>query len=291
MNGRLSAAPVIVRWRLPTDHLTADTFESADGSTRRVMVRVGRQWRAEGSLTMSPALSAPMAAQRQLALITCVVCNMKISRPQPATIISIVALVMASTGSAVAAVSFARNAGAVDHKSAVGSGATLSHAAGKLITTQAKGAGKGKIASKYLDLGGVAGGSTSTFGQAFDVVDNATSVPTQIGGIPGLGPLTATCVDQNGNAGVEDPQTTITFQNTSGDVVNQSRQIGGSNPAIGAVLNGTVSAFNINGSSTFELHLERKGTNYFVHGVVRQDGRGTDAASCLVYGLTLAVAG
>ena len=55
---------------------------------------------------------------------------MKISRPQPATIISIAALVMASTGSAFAAVDFARNAGAVDHKSAAGSGATLSHAAG-----------------------------------------------------------------------------------------------------------------------------------------------------------------
>lgn len=216
---------------------------------------------------------------------------MKISRPQPATIISIVALVMASTGSAIAAVDFARNAGAVDHKSAVGSGSTLSHAAGKLITTQAKGAAKGKIAAKYLDLAGVAGGSTSTFGRAFDVVDNAASVPEQIGGIPGLGPLTATCVDQNANVGVEDPQTTITFQNTSGDAVNQSRQIGGANPSVSAVLNGTVSSFNINGSSTFLLHLERKGTNYLVHGVVRQDGRGTNAASCLVYGLTLAVSG
>ena len=216
---------------------------------------------------------------------------MKISRPQPATIISIAALVMASTGSAVAAVSFARNAGAVDHKSAVGSGATLSHAAGKLITTQARGAAKGKIAGKYLDTSGLARGATSTFGQAFQVVDNATSVPTQIGGIPGLGPLTATCVDQNARVGNEDPQTTITFANTSGDIVNQSRQIGGSNPTVDAVLNGTQSSFNINGSSTFELHLERKGSNYFVHGVVRQDGRGTNAASCLVYGMAIAVAG
>ena len=119
-------------------------------------------------------------------------------------IISIVALVMASTGSAIAAVDFARNAGAVDHKSAAGSGATLSKAAGKLITTQAKGAGKGRIAQKYLDVGGLARGTTSTFGRSFDVVDNAASVPTQIGGIPGLGPLTATCNDQNGAAGVEE---------------------------------------------------------------------------------------
>src|SRR3954467_910128 len=92
--------------------------------------------------------------------------GMRIRKPSPSLVISIVALVMASTGSAVAAVSFARNAGAVDHKSAVGSGATLSHAAGKLVATRAKGAGKGTIAAKYLDLGGVAHGSTSTFGQS-----------------------------------------------------------------------------------------------------------------------------
>jgi hypothetical protein len=214
---------------------------------------------------------------------------MKISRPQPATIISIVALVMASTGSAVATVSFARNAGAVDHKSAVGSGATLSHAAGKLITTQAKGAGKGTIAAKYLDLGGVAGGSTSSFGQSVPVPDNTSGVPTQIGGIPGLGPLTATCRDQDNTIGIGDPQTTITFSNTSGDIVNQSRTIGGGNPAIGAVAAGAQSSFTINGSSTFELHLQRRGTNYFVRGVIRQDGRGTSAAACTVWGFSLAV--
>jgi hypothetical protein len=216
---------------------------------------------------------------------------MKISRPQPATIISIAALVMASTGSAVAAVSFARNAGHVNGIKATRSGATLSHAAGKLVATQSKGPGKGTIAQKYLDTSGLARGATSTFGQAFQVVDNATSVPTQIGGIPGLGPLTATCVDQNAQVGNEDPQTTITFANTSGDTVNESRQIGGNNPTVDAVLNGTQSSFNISGSSTFELHLERKGSNYFVHGVVRQDGRGTNAASCLVYGMAIAVAG
>ena len=216
---------------------------------------------------------------------------MKISRPQPATIISIAALVMATTGSAVAAVSFARNAGHVNGIAAVRSGATVNHAAGKLVATQRSGAGKGTIAPRYLDTRGLARGTTATFGRSFQVVDNATSVPTQIGGIPGLGPITATCVDQNARVGNEDPQSTITFANTSGDIVNQSRQIGGNNPTVDAVLNGTQSSFSISGSSTFELHLERRGSNYFVHGVVRQDGRGTNNASCLVYGLAIAVAG
>jgi hypothetical protein len=214
---------------------------------------------------------------------------MKISRPQPATIISIAALVMASTGSAVAAVSFARNAGAVDGKSAVASGATLKHAAGRLVTTQKKGAGKGKIAQKYLDVGGLANGSTSTFGQSVPVPDNASSVPTQIGGIPGLGPLTATCADQDNAVGKGDPQTTITFANTSGSIVNQSRTIGGGNPAIGAVAANTQSSFTITGSNTFELHLQRLGGNYFVRGVIRQDGKGTSAAACTIYGFSLAV--
>ena len=216
---------------------------------------------------------------------------MKISRPQPATIISIAALVMASTGSAVAAVSFARNAGHVNGIKAVRSGATINHAAGKLVATQSKGSGKGTIAQKYLDVGGLARGATSTFGHAVPVPDNASSVPTQIGGIPGPGPLAATCADQDNTVGQGDPQTTITFQNTSGDVVNQSRTIGGGNPVIGAVLANTQSAFTINGSSTFELHLQRGGTNYFVRGVVRQDGKGTSAATCVVYGFTLAVSG
>ena len=51
----------------------------------------------------------------------------------------------------------------------------------------------------------------------------------------------------------------------------------------------TQSTFTINGSSTFELHLQRRGTNYFVRGVVRQDGRGTTAAACTIWGFSLAV--
>jgi hypothetical protein len=38
------------------------------------------------------------------------------------------------------------------------------------------------------------------------------------------------------------------------------------------------------------MHIERKGVNYLAQGVVRQDGRSTPAATCLVYGFALAVA-
>ena len=51
---------------------------------------------------------------------------MRIRRPSPATVLSVVALVMATTGTAVAAVDFARNAGAVDRLSAVSAGSSVS---------------------------------------------------------------------------------------------------------------------------------------------------------------------
>lgn len=215
---------------------------------------------------------------------------MRISKPSPAMVVSIIALVMASTGSAVAAVSFARNAGAVDGKSAVANGATSKNAAGKLVATQKSGDDRGRIATKYLDLDGFAQGATSTFGRSYEVQDNQVLAPESIGSVPGLGTLTASCFDQDNAAGREDPATTVVFANQSGDAVNFSRTIGGGNPLVSALINGTQTQFTINGSTTFELHVERKGVNYFVQGTVRQDGRGTAAASCLVYGFALATA-
>lgn len=213
----------------------------------------------------------------------------KLRRPSPSMVVSIIALVMATTGSAIAAVNYATNAGAVDGKSAVASGATLKQAAGRLVATQRTGSDRGRIATKYLDLDGYARGTTATFGRSFEVADNATGAPAVIGGIPGLGVLTSTCADQNPTAGVEDPITTITFANTSGTAVNVSRTVDWRSPAVFAQLNGTQSAFNIGGADTFQLHLEQKGRNFLVQGVVRQDGRGTAAAACLVYGFALVV--
>ena len=215
---------------------------------------------------------------------------MKPKRPSPAMVVSIAALVMATTGSAIAAVDFARNAGAVDGKSAVASGATLKQATGKLVATQRTGPTAGRIAGKYLDLSGLARGVTSTFGKAFDVVDNATGAPVPIGAIAGLGTFTATCIDQDQKAGVEDPSTTLAFNNTSPDNLNYARTLGTGATDVSPLLKGAQAAFTITGSNTFTLHIEHKGVNYFTSGVVRQDGKGTAGASCLVYGFALGVA-
>lgn len=214
---------------------------------------------------------------------------MKLKPPSPSMVVALVALVMALSGTAVAAVNFAANAGAVDGKSAVADGALLSQAAGRLVATQRSGAGKGRIRAKYLDLSGAVRGQSATFGRAFDVADNQTLAPVTIGSVPGLGTVTATCNDQKAAAGVEDPSTVIAFANSSGDAVNHSKRVGNGAGTVEALANGVQTTLTINGSNTFELHLERKGFNYVVQGVVRQDQSSTAAAQCLVYGYALII--
>ena len=130
---------------------------------------------------------------------------MKPRLPSPAMVVAMVALAVGLSGTAVAAVNFASNAGAVDGKSAVASGAKLSSAAGKLVATQRSGSGKGRIASQYLDLPQLVRGSSSNFGRAVGVVDNATGVAQPIGSVPGIGALTASCKDESPVAGRLDP--------------------------------------------------------------------------------------
>lgn len=205
-------------------------------------------------------------------------------------VVAFAALVLATTSTAFAAVNFAKNAGAVDGKSAVADGASRKAAAARLVATRKSGSERGTISSRYLDPD-LARGRTTTFGRSFQVADNQVLAPVTLGGIPGLGTLTASCFDQNKDVGKEDPATKLVFANQSGEAVNVSRTIGNGGALVAAIPNAAVTDFEIGGSNTFELHIERKGTNYFVRGVVRQDGRGSAAASCLVYGFALATSG
>jgi hypothetical protein len=74
---------------------------------------------------------------------------MRLKRRSPSLVISLIALVMAMSGTAIAAVNFASNAGPVDGKSAVADGALRSQAAGGLVATQRSGDAKGTIRAKY----------------------------------------------------------------------------------------------------------------------------------------------
>ena len=60
--------------------------------------------------------------------------------------------------------------------------------------------------------------------------------------------------------------------------------------AVSAVPNGTVAQLTIGGSNTFLYHVEYRGRNLLVNGVVRQDGRGSPTASCLVWGTVQEIA-
>ena len=206
---------------------------------------------------------------------------MRFSKPSPATVIASIALFVSLGGTSVAAVSYARNAGKVDGYDAVKATSSLSKAGGNLVAANKSGADKGKVPVKHLaDVA-----ATQTFGKGFDVADNAPGAPQLIGDGGTVGQLTATCNDQAPGAGIEDPITDLNFVNTSGDFINVAGRVGGRPESeVSAVPNGTVAPLTIAGSNTFFYHVEYKGRNLLINGVVRQDGRRTPTASCLVWG-------
>jgi hypothetical protein len=196
--------------------------------------------------------------------------------PSPTTVLAGLALFVALGGTSIAAVSFARNAGAVDGRSAVGSGATLHHAAGKLVATDTD----GRLLGRYVK--GVS--HASPFTVVADVPDNATGAAQAVASYSRVGALTATCLDQGNAAGVEDPRTVLTFTNTTGAVVNYTSRQGVAPATVVAMQPSTTQTITVNGSNTFEIEASIVGVDARFTGTVRQDGQGTPDAKCLVYG-------
>lgn len=204
---------------------------------------------------------------------------MRIRKPSPAMVVAIIALVMASTGSAVAAVNFARNAGAVDRLSAVDAGASTTRARGKLVATGRAGENSGRIPSKFLS-GIVYGDSFGVFGA---VADNAAGAPADVA-TSALGRLTLACSDAAPAAGTEDPQMTVTLSNISGRDISLYRRVGVGDPTIVTLANGAADSFVINNQNNFHIHMESFGLNVTFEGVVRQVNPRTGDASCFAYG-------
>jgi len=201
--------------------------------------------------------------------------------PSPAMVVALVALVFAMTGSAAAVVSFARNAGAVDGKSAVAAGVSNARTAGKLVATRRLGALRGTIPAQYLDP---KAGQSISFGRSTDVIDNGGQAPFVIASIPGFGTLHATCGDQRPQAGLEDPTTTITFTNTSGQAINFARSLGTGQTSVAGLVANQTASFVVRGSNTYVINVLKQGTSLVVDGVVRQDGANTANAFCVNYG-------
>jgi len=204
---------------------------------------------------------------------------MRISRPSPALIIAVIALVMSTTGSAMAAVSFARNAGAVDKKSAVGASSSTTRAAGRLVATASGGDNKGQIPWKFLaDVP-----NADSFAVPFQVQDNATGANVALDSTS-FGRFEASCRDESTRRGIENPSTFITFASTSTLPSNVARRVGNGNGTVKLLAPGTVDTFEINGNNTFEYHLQQNQTHLLIQGAVRQDRPTTADGRCLVWG-------
>ena len=209
---------------------------------------------------------------------------MRISRPSPATVISTIALVMATSGTAVAAVDFARNAGAVDKLSAVPASASNSRAKGNLVATARGGSNSGQIPNKFLaDVP-----EAQSFAVPLAVTDNATSAAVDLGTTP-LGKFAVACQDQSTATGTEDPRMQLTFTNTSGGDANIARRAGVSEANVGLLQNGTVDSFTISNSNTFRVHVQKDNVNVIVEGAARQDRPDPANGTCLVWGTVTVV--
>lgn len=203
---------------------------------------------------------------------------MRIRRPSPALVVSIIALVMATAGTSIAAVSFATNAGKVDGLDAVRAGSP-DKAAGRLVATARTGIRKGTFPNYHVS--GVP--HSDTFGELFSVPDN------QAGGTVTLdenelGRLSASCSDENNTPGNENPVATVSFTSTNAAAVNFARHVGYGAATIGLLQPNTVHQLSVPGANTFRLHLELLRTDVVYEGFLRQVNQGTADAHCLVVG-------
>jgi hypothetical protein len=206
---------------------------------------------------------------------------MKFRKPSPSMAVSLAALVMASTGTAVAAVNFARNAGAVDHKSAVSASSGLKSAAGKLVATRAKGADAGRLPNRFVSSVPF----VNRFSRELDVSDNAQGTPQTLAKTR-LGTLTVSCDDQRPATGVEDPKMTFDFTNTSSGPVNFEKNTASGSVQVESVAAGSKAAFTIAGSNGWTVRLDGGGTNVIYDGQTRQDGKDTGSAHCTIAGVS-----
>jgi hypothetical protein len=224
---------------------------------------------------------------------------MKLKRPSPAMTVAVVALVMSTTGGAIAAVNFAQNAGSVDGYSAVKAAkGGKAKAAGKLVATYKRGDNRGRLPLRII-AGAASKDSVENLSESvargrngarlIAVADNQTTAAETMVDLD-LGSLQVSCDDQNNNAGTENATTRITLTNGSGVPVNLSRSVGNGPPAIVTLENGTADTFSVPQENTFSVQLQGTGNQtVLVEGTARQVGQGTNDSSCAVWATAVLV--
>ena len=212
--------------------------------------------------------------------------------PSPAMIVAVVALFVASSGTAVAVVGYARNAGAVDGKSAVTATSSLARASGKIVATESRGINRGRIPGRFV--AGVMRGGATSLTRYLHVIDNAEGPVVPLAIIPRIGRLDAQCRDQDPERGVESTQTVITFTASQRGGVNVSRLLGrdiegARNAVVFTALKDEPVPILSFADSLFQLVLQARDRTVFVNGASRSDANRSQDAKCLIFGIGLRV--
>jgi hypothetical protein len=217
---------------------------------------------------------------------------MRLRMPSPAMVVALIALVVSSSGTAFAVVNYARNAGAVDGKSAVSSDSSLREATGNLVATAQAGRNRGRIPARFVaDV--MRGGSTSLT-RYMRVVDDQAGPVVPLAIIPKIGRLDAQCRDQDPAPGVESTQTVISFTASERGGVNVSRLLGrdiesARNAVVFTALKDRPVPILSLADNLFQLVLQARNRTVFINGAGRSDANRSADAACLVFGLALRV--
>jgi hypothetical protein len=216
----------------------------------------------------------------------------KLRLPSPAMVVAVIALVVALSGTAIAAVDFVQNAGAVDGKSAVGAKTSLREAAGKLVATSTGGSGKGRIPARFVD--GVMRGGTMTLSKYVRTTDNQAGRLTPLLIVPGIGRFDAQCDDVDPAAGTQTTRTSINFTASVSQGVNVSRLLGrdvgaGERPLVFNAPKAQPVSILASADGLFEVIMEAKGRSVLVTGAARTDNGPGPRAACLIWGTAFRV--
>jgi hypothetical protein len=207
-------------------------------------------------------------------------------------VVALIALFVASSGTAVAVVGYARNAGAVDGKSAVSSSSSLKHAGGNVVATARAGRHPGRLPGRFV--ADVMRGGATALTRYLRVADNAAGPVVPLAIIPKIGRLDAQCRDQDPTPGVESTQTVITFTARDPGGVNVSRLLGrdiesARNAVVFTALKSQPVPILSFADSLFQLVLQARDRTVFINGASRSDANRTPDAKCLIFGIGLRV--
>jgi hypothetical protein len=217
---------------------------------------------------------------------------MRLRMPSPAMVVALIALVVSFSGTGFAVVNYARNAGAVDGKSAVSSDSSLRQATGNLVATARAGRNRGRIPARFV--ADVMRGGSASLTRYIRVVDNQDGPVVPLAIIPKIGRLDAQCRDQDPAPGIESTQTVISFTASERGGVNVSRLLGrdiesARNAVVFTALKDRPVPILSLADNLFQLVLQARNRTVFINGAGRSDANRSADAACLVFGLALRV--